>query len=521
MAKRGPFLKFESDDKAWIASINKSIAATDRLEEALRATATQGKQSGKNIETSFKGASSGAASFITQAVGVTAVIAKITQAFGEMRKAQEEAFAGIAEAEFPFSRLAQVAGGDADRLRGLINESKALFLQGGATSLGGAADITFALESAGLLDQRRLFGELFGVFQQPEVLANALATTTTAFGAEEAGTFKAIIGKGLAASAFGPSKVAELLEAASKPAVFAARLGLSDEEALAATTLVTKALGGAAQGGTSVASFFQAAGVLEGVGGVPVALKRERLAAQGFTAEEISEQIEGKITPLFEKGQSLQSIVEQVSDLNLSAAQLKQFFPKKASVAFGLLESRGALFDTILTAVQESGEIDVDRAVRARLLQPEIVAARDRRKGAAARVIGQEELGVAEAVAQTVEDKIIARTEGGIFGGFQRLGLAAARKVLPAETFVDLFAQPLSGIATQALRGVHPAVAALVDEPLLFGNTEAAEIDRLQGALRRQTRLDRGIGETPERAAFVEERLRPTRVLGDDLKGPS
>jgi hypothetical protein len=108
------------------------------------------------------------------------------------------------------------------------------------------------LESAGAGQYQELFTQLraAGIVEQPDIMARAAKTTITAMGEAETGTFRDLVSKAFGASKFSPALAEQLLEAASKSSVSAKGIGLSDEEILAATAVVSSAKGRAETGGT-------------------------------------------------------------------------------------------------------------------------------------------------------------------------------------------------------------------------------------------------------------------------------
>lgn len=374
------------------AKLLRSLAAlekkTESLERKLAKVGRTGREAGEKTGRSMKrgmedgfGASSRRqiTGYVKGLVGVSVAIGGITRAFREMNRASEEAAQKSRAAEMGLAELTQLSGGDPKKLQSLIRQAKSFFRVGGAENLDQAARILFSLESAGIPQaQHKLFDELFGISRTPDVLARAATTLQTALGRDETGDIRGIVSKGFAASAFAPARTGPLLEAASRGAVSAKALGISDEELLAATTLLAKATGTAELGGTQVSSLLDA------------------LSKKGGFV-----------------GLGLQESIKRIESMNLTQGELFKFLGRKEAVkGFGVLRDQRGQFRDILEAITAAPEIDlIGQLIAARNLQPEIMAPLRARQAAAAKELAREDLGIRRLVERAEIDKDIAMRE--------------------------------------------------------------------------------------------------------------
>ncbi len=103
------------------------------------------------------------------------------------------------EAQAPLGRLVQLAGGNDARLRGFVAVGRQVFAAGGAPTQGGAYELTFELDSAGLLKDRVFAAELADI-TPPTPLVRAVGRMQAAMGAEETGGLRAMASKAIAAA---------------------------------------------------------------------------------------------------------------------------------------------------------------------------------------------------------------------------------------------------------------------------------------------------------------------------------
>jgi hypothetical protein len=251
------------DELKLFKSLQKIIAQELAMEKGFGKVGKAGKQAGKDLENAAKGAETAwgrAASKLADMGPATAVIgAAVTKVLREIDTASEAAAGKVRGSEAGLSKLAQLAETPADFDR-LVLRAKRLHGTGATETLDQAANLVFALESAGAGEEEALFGKIGEkkLVDDAAAFAKAAATVRSAMGAEETGEFRDIASKAFGAAKFSPSAADKLLEGAATAAAPAKALALSDEELLAATAVISQVTGDAAQAGTQLKALLGA-----------------------------------------------------------------------------------------------------------------------------------------------------------------------------------------------------------------------------------------------------------------------
>ena len=160
------------------------------------------------------------------------------------------------QSRFELGQLSQLSGGNQRVMNQLVRAAKQTSAEAGI-GLGEAAELQFNLKSLGIQDQRKLFADLVGSVRDPSALAKGAVTAQTAFGEAETGGIRNIINKGLAASDLSKTLVDEMLTAMAVVAPVLggkAGIGATDEEALAALAILSKARKSPEVAATEIAS---------------------------------------------------------------------------------------------------------------------------------------------------------------------------------------------------------------------------------------------------------------------------
>lgn len=223
-----------------------ALAATQKQAEAAEEALENLKGGGKALATVVGGA-------------FTGVIKLVRDGLLEMHAEIDRARQQVEGARGTSGTLRQLANnqGDLDKLKA---QAVGLFLTGGVEELSQAEQIIFDIGSAQLLDDESL-GLLSQAvrkkfFESPSGIARAVSATVGSFGKEEAGNLQQILAKADAAGFYGTSSTNALLEAASQSAAAASLAGISDEENLAAVTVLGKATGSDTEGATILNSLL-------------------------------------------------------------------------------------------------------------------------------------------------------------------------------------------------------------------------------------------------------------------------
>lgn len=258
--------------------------------------------------------------------------------------------------------LAQLAMGDPIKLRRLVDAAKQTYAEGGAESMDAAARQIFSLASAGALKERAFFSQLYGVADDPAVMARAAATMQTSLGAKETGSMRDIVSKSFAASKFSPASAEMLLQAASRAGSGGRMLGMSDEDILSATAIMATATGSAEEGATTVSSLMTA-----------------MTKKGGF------------------KGLSLGEAIRKLDSMGLSDPEMVNFLGRKEGLrAFSVLRENLPMMAEITREQNVAQESDlVGRILASRDTSDVISYARQRRMADARRELSEMQKGIA------------------------------------------------------------------------------------------------------------------------------
>lgn len=165
---------------------------------------------------------------------------KLLSAYNDMNAKGAE----LAKQNFlTMGQLSQLAGGDQRLMNRMVKLGQQTAAESGM-SIGEGTQLQFNLKSLGIEDQREMLAALYGSTADVSALATGAVTAQTAFGKEETGNIRNLINKGLAASDVSKTLVDEMLTALSIVAPVMggkAGIGATDEEALAALAILSKA----------------------------------------------------------------------------------------------------------------------------------------------------------------------------------------------------------------------------------------------------------------------------------------
>lgn len=381
-------LEMTADELKALRAMQRLQRQQEKIEQKMKDVAKSGQRAGNTIRRSFKKtqdeafgprAISQIKSYAASFLSVTAAVQGVTSAIRAMDQARQAAGTRAAGAEAGFAQLAQLSGGNPLQLQRDIQTATALFASGGAGSQDEASRILFSAKSAGFENELGVLADLYGIVPDTAGLARSSATLISSFGRAETGGLTQTISKGFGASAFSPSSVDALLQAAAGGAEFANQLGLSDEELLAAIAVAATGAGSAEQGGVNVAELL---GSLVEKG--------------GFV------------------GKPLEESIREISASGRTPDQLKAFFGRKSAVkGFGILsrqlDTEGGFLEA-LQGVRTAEAINLqDQVVSAALAQPQIAIPARRRAEQNRLAVAEERQGLQRelsdaAIAQTAAD---------------------------------------------------------------------------------------------------------------------
>jgi hypothetical protein len=348
-------------------------------------------------------------------VSIRTAINAVTGALRDFHQEQQTEVTKAIGSRQALGGLAQLAAGDPAKLRGLLTATKTTFAEGAFETQSEAARLTFELESAGALRERRFFSRLQTIDDAAQI-AKSAGLIRQAFGAEEAGTFRDISGKGIAAAAPATGVTpSSILAGAARAGKFGQQLGLSDEEVLAATSMVAQITGSGEEAGTATRALFKS-------------LTKQGFGGRGRGLSEILGGIEAK-------GETPQQL-------------LKRFGRAEALQAFQIVQ--GGDFAGRLAAIgaAERGDL-AGQAIRTALGAAEV---REPRETIAARNLRALQLEQRQLAQQDFEQDLARQVIEARAGGGQLRGIGAAL----GETAVNLINE-IAGPENLGYSGSEPA----------------------------------------------------------------
>lgn len=226
----------EADEAKAVQAFLRVVDAQKKAEGQFRRTADEGKKQSLSFDKGAMALAKYAGGFFTlgTAIGVANKALQFHNA--EIDKASSR----TRNSEYGLAALSQLAGGDENEMRRMVDEAKKTVATAGIDRTA-AAKLQFNLESFGIADQREMFAELIGTIADPSASAEAAVTLQQAFGKEEAGSIRSIMNKGFAGSAVTKTDVNALLSNAAQIAPGVAAVGGTDEEAISSLAVLSKA----------------------------------------------------------------------------------------------------------------------------------------------------------------------------------------------------------------------------------------------------------------------------------------
>ncbi len=212
-------------------SVDQFRAATQRAGSQLDATGQAGEKAFGAAAVASVGRYVGGLASIATVLGIA------TRAMREMDAAREEAFE---RAKGERAGLAELAGlaKTPEEAQGYITEARKAYASGVGGSEDEAAGLHYALVSAGLYEDRKLFEDLSrsGVIRDVKPAVGATKTLQYLMGEKETGDATAVMSKLYQAADVTQYEVQDVARAVATPALYAAKLGMSDEDLIAQGT---------------------------------------------------------------------------------------------------------------------------------------------------------------------------------------------------------------------------------------------------------------------------------------------
>lgn len=330
------------DSQKALAEMQKVIKKQDQLIRKMGATSKQTKRGARDNAHGMRSWVKGLGAVAAGYLSVSAAAGGVMKILREMQQLRERDKGRILGAEMAERQLVQQAMGDPKQAARLLEMSRSTANVAGIDR-SRAAQFTEQLSSLGLLGDRKIFEGLFDVTKDPTRVAEGVATISKAFeGGDPTGSTADMVNKLFRAAA--PSKVPvdRFAQAVVKAAASSKQLRATDEEMLAAASVITQVVGEPNEAGTSLRSF---------------AAKAARLNLGG--------------------GRGIMAAVEDVRGRGLSAAQLQQLLGTEAMTAYDTLASRAGATRRLQGQITAAQGSDLYRQiVQASNVDPQLSAAK-------------------------------------------------------------------------------------------------------------------------------------------------
>jgi hypothetical protein len=156
------------------------------------------------------------------------------------------------------SQLAITSDDPNATMKRLVGEAKQIHASGATSTLGEAGELVFTLESAGIKapKQRKMISDMlaYGVIPEARNFSASIAALRSAFPNLSPDQ---LTGMGIVAAIPSPGGAEQIIQHAGKSAEQARALGWNPEFALAGTSILSRAYGGASEGGVRLEQFMK------------------------------------------------------------------------------------------------------------------------------------------------------------------------------------------------------------------------------------------------------------------------
>jgi len=444
------------------------------------------------------------AGMLTGTLSVAAALNLTRGILNDIDRERKEAAQKQVEAQFDIGKLAQVADIDPNSpegMRGLAASSDKIFAAGGAQTRGAAARLVFGAKSAGQVPMAEFFGDLYRsrLVDDPAQMLTAANTIQASMGEKETGNLRGIVSKAFGASLYSPASAESILSAAAEGGIGGRVLGISDEELLAATAEISRALAKqtgkvptAAEAGTRVKSLMKG---LSRMGGGKMPMDDEDIVDE-LRAMAAGEDSPSKRKPRFDfvgKGKSLIQMLEEIEAQGLTEPETQKLFGRQEGrQAMGLLMLNRERYGKALAYVRHA---EADDEVGKRLTMykqlPEVSVTSGLAVAKAGLELARRPMGTWENAAEMMEaDIATAQHRAGKWASTRWLAAqerAFFRKIEGPEVWVRNFAGTgrntkrfvgeLSPSTLGAIRDLSPEVADTLEKAAASSAAAAAKLN--------------------------------------------
>ncbi|HRU04329.1 MAG TPA: hypothetical protein P5137_00980 [Candidatus Brocadiia bacterium] len=298
---------------AFMTVENKQKALEERTRRLAEASKTSSDDAVKSIEAWGRKAATLVSSYVSISAAISAAKNALAAYNAEQAKAAESARADA----MPLGKLAQLAGGEPERMKKLVERARSMTRFGMSVPQG--ADLIFALESMGLGGGQHdaAFGQQYGVLESPARFAEGVATLQAAMGVKETGGVGNVMNKLFAASAVSKTTLEEFAPAATVAAKTAAGAKTTDEELLAALAHMSKSTRSADVAATEIAAFAKST-IKRGMSEPGLLARAKAIQAKGYSEKQLVNKVFGRM----EAYKGYKGLLEQSADIEATIADL-------------------------------------------------------------------------------------------------------------------------------------------------------------------------------------------------------
>lgn len=309
-------LILDSDERKLVQAMERAKKVVDRLSQSLEAAGQKGAAGAGQAEGGMNGLGNAVVGVVgrlgvatTAAAALWAGVSKVRDVLADIQRIEAEAASKVPSTASAFGGLAQLAGGDAAKMRDLVAEVDKLAVAGAMRSREEAANLLYRMKTTGQGDQGPLVGKLAkaGIFKDLPGVLESTEQAQKVYGAG-AGDLAAQTSRMMALRSIDPATgkpftgvdAEKLWLAAGRAGATGARVGVDQDWTLAAVTAIAERTGGdkgPMTGGSRVEALLNVAWGKGIKGDLPSILKQLREAKRdpkevlaGLEAEDVSPQ---------------------------------------------------------------------------------------------------------------------------------------------------------------------------------------------------------------------------------------
>lgn len=472
------------------------------------------KQSAQSLDTGF---GSGAISKLTAFAGAlgltTSAVGALTAAWQKQEEFKRNAAAGAAGSALGEGELIQNVSSKAewDTIKKIARE---IYAKGAVSDQNQASSLAYQLAAVGQLQDRDFYtrAAATGLLANPTKMVESVETVRKSMGDSLSGNVPQIISQAFQAASMSKARPEVLLEATARSGTGARALGLTSDQTLAATAVLTNASDAATAGTQMRSMLFAFRKMASGqTGGSSDTGEQQSLSELGLPSLNL-------------KGKNIRQQIEEVRSKTAhldDASVIKMFGRKEGFIAYETLRDNIEAFQQIQqatlgaktgnTAAQKLAILEAD---------PENIAARQARATQAqSDLAGQERWGTGEQLWQAVQAErdtwlkkhsSIPGVRSSLGSAYDKAKMIGADPALKsafylAEGWLDENEELRSAVLTQWLDSDEKKIAKVIPERY------RGEMEMLRAA-----RAQQAAAEQQAQTAIEQRRAVPTLLRPDD-----